>query len=121
MSIYYKEEDQYLIDRLEVEANRGRKSKSAMILSILEEYFEAEKKMGQILKDMRAIDNEKLNQALDLQKEKDGNKSIGEIMVQKGYVKEVDLERALQIQAFTANKGVLSSPTKKREVQNQGR
>ena len=98
MSIYYQKEDGYLIDRLEKEANCRRKSKSAMILSILEEYFEANKRIGEILRDMRAIENGKLEKALKVQQEEE-DKRLGEIMVERDYVKEDQLHHALQIQA----------------------
>lgn len=98
MSIYYKEGDKYLIEMVEKRAARKRMSKSAMILSILEDYFEAEKRIGEILRDMRAIDNEKLNEALELQRQKEKDKRIGEIMVERDYVKEDQLQRALQVQ-----------------------
>ena len=57
-TIYYREEDQYLIDKLQEKANRERKSKNACILSILEEYFESQKKLGEILTDMGILGEE---------------------------------------------------------------
>jgi len=98
MSIHYSEEDQYLIDRLEKEANRKRKSKSAMVLSILEEHFEAEQKLGEILKDMRIVNQQQLRQALERQKKAEQERRLGEIMLEEDYVDEVDLDRALQVQ-----------------------
>ena len=99
MSIYYKEEDAYLIELVEKRANRKRMSKSAMILSILEDYFEAEKRIGQILKDMKVVDSDQLTEALNLQEQRDEEKKLGEIMVERDYVKEDQLHHALQIQA----------------------
>jgi len=98
MSIYYKEEDQYLIEMVQKLADRKRMSKSAMILSILEEYFEADKRVGQILKDMRAVENGKLEKALKVQQEEE-DKRLGEIMVERDYVEKDQLHHALQIQA----------------------
>ena len=98
MSIYYQEEDEYLIDLVEKRANRKRMSKSAMILSILEEYFEAEKRIGEILQDMNAVESRQVEKALKVQKEKE-DKRLGKIMVERDYVKEDQLHRALQIQA----------------------
>ena len=98
MSIYYKEGDEYLIDMVEKLAERRRMSKSAVILSILEEYFEADKRVGEILRDMLAIDSEKLNEALKLQQQKEKDKRVGEIMVERDYVEEDQLQRALQVQ-----------------------
>ena len=98
LSIYYKEEDQYIIEMVEKVAQRNRMSKAAVILSILEDYFEAEKRIGEILQDMRAINNEKLTESLHLQKKNDGEKRLGEIMVEEEYVNEDQLNRALRIQ-----------------------
>ena len=98
MSIHYSEEDQYLVDKLAEEANRKRKSKSAMVLSILEEHFEAERKIGEILKDMRLIDVKQLQAALEAQRKAERQKKLGQIMLEKDYVEEGQLERALGVQ-----------------------
>jgi histidinol phosphatase-like enzyme len=97
MSIYYQEDDEYLIDLVEKRANRKRMSKSAMILSILEEYFEAEKRIGEILRDMQAVEEEQVEKALNVQREKD-DKRLGKIMVERDYVEKDQLTRALQAQ-----------------------
>lgn len=96
-TIYYKDEDEYLIDKVEEKANRERKSKSAVILSILEEYFEAERRVGEILNDMGAVSTDEIKDALEAQ-EQEKDKRIGEILVENDYVREVDLDRALQVQ-----------------------
>ena len=96
-TIYYREEDDFLIEKVEEKANRERKSKSAVILSILEEYFEAERRVGEILEDMGAVSPEEIDEALEEQEES-SDKKIGEIMVENDYVREVDLDRALQVQ-----------------------
>ncbi|MBS3766348.1 hypothetical protein KGY71_07485 [Candidatus Bipolaricaulota bacterium] len=98
-TIYYREEDQYLIDKLEKKANRERKSKSACLLSIVEEYFEAENRVGEILTDMGALGADKLQEGLEKQKAEKNGKKIGEILVEEDYVREVDLDRALQVQS----------------------
>ncbi|MCF7890491.1 hypothetical protein K9M78_04660 [Candidatus Bipolaricaulota bacterium] len=96
-TIYYKDEDEYLIDKVEEKANRERKSKSAVILSILEEYFEAERRIGEILNDMGAVTFDRIKDALEAQ-EQGTDKKLGEILVENDYVREVDLDRALQVQ-----------------------
>ena len=96
-TIYYREEDDFLIEKVEEKANRERKSKSAVILSILEEYFEAERRIGEILEDMGAVSPKEIDEAL-AEQEEDSDKKIGEIMVENDYVREVDLDRALQVQ-----------------------
>ncbi len=98
-TFYYRAEDRYLMDKLEEKASRERKSKSSCILSILEEYFEAENRVGEILTDMGAVPEEKLQEGLRKQDEKETEKKIGEILVEEDYVREVDLDRALQVQA----------------------
>ncbi|MEF8725921.1 MAG: hypothetical protein V5A83_03195 [Candidatus Bipolaricaulota bacterium] len=97
-TIYYKEDDSYLIDKVEEKSNTERKSKSAVILSILENYFEAEKRVGEILKDLGVLKREHLTEALENQKDGKKGKLLGEIMLEEGYVKEIDLDRALKIQ-----------------------
>jgi len=42
-SIYYSPKDKYLINKVKDKAKRERKSNSAVILSILEEYFKRKK------------------------------------------------------------------------------
>ena len=98
-TIYYKEEDKYLIEELEKKAKRERKSKSAVILTILEKYFSSQKKIGEILKDIGALNHQQLIEALSLQEDKKENsKKIGEILLEKDYIKQSDLDRALNIQ-----------------------
>lgn len=100
-TIYYKEEDEYLINKVEQKAERERKSKSAVVLSILEQHFEAEQRLGEILRDLGALSVDQLNQALQLQQEQDQDKKIGEVLVEKDYAREVDIDRALEIQRMT--------------------
>ena len=97
-TIYYREEDQYLMDKLEEKSSRERKSKSAIILSILEDYFESNRKVGGVLRDLGAVEASQLRTALEEQTDKEDNKRIGEILLEKGHVQEVDLDRALAIQ-----------------------
>lgn len=97
-TIYYREEDQYLIEKLEEKANRERKSKSAVVLSVLENYFEAEKRLGEILSDLGAVTPDKVNEALSKQKDGGVDKKLGEILMEEDHVREVDIDRALQIQ-----------------------
>ncbi len=97
-TIYYKQEDSYLIEKVEKKANRERKSKSAVILSILEEYFEAERRIGEILSDLGAVSPEEVEEALSRQQSEKSDKKIGEILLENDYVREVDLDRALEIQ-----------------------
>lgn len=97
-TIYYRGTDQYLINKLEEMAHRERKSKSACLLSILEQYFEANNRVGEILSDLGAISSDDLRKALEKQKKEKNGKKIGEIMLEEEYVQEIDLDRALGIQ-----------------------
>ena len=97
-TIYYRQSDQYLINKLEELARRERKSKSACLLSLLERYFEAEKRVGEILTDLGIVSKEQIRRSLKKQKEENNNKKIGEIMLEDGFIEEVDLDRALDIQ-----------------------
>jgi len=98
-TIYYRESDEYLIRKLEEMARRERKSKSACLLSLLETYFEAERRLGEILADLGVVSREDIEKSLQQQKEEGLEKKIGEIMLEAGYIKEMDLDRALDIQA----------------------
>lgn len=98
ISIYYQAKDRYLFDKIAKRSKLERKSNSAMILSILEEYFETGKKVGQILKDMKAISTRQLQESLKTQTEEMQKRKIGEIMLAKGFIQEDQLIRALEVQ-----------------------
>jgi hypothetical protein len=105
LTIYYTEEDLYLINQVEAKAERERRSKSAVILSIIEEYFERKKRLGEILCDLGKLSPEKLNQAIELQKKEGSSRTIGEILLAKKWVDENDLIRALMLQGKTVDVG----------------
>ena len=98
MTIYYQERDQYLVDKVEQKADRERRSKSAVILSIIEDYFEAEKRIGEILNDLGVVSPDQIEESLEEQKKKETEQKLGRILLDKGYVQEVDLDKALAIQ-----------------------
>jgi len=97
-SIYSSQEDSYLIEKLEEKAKRERKSMSACLLTILEDYFEAGSRIGKILTDMDLLDRRDLVECLDKQEKEGSSRKIGEVLVEAGFVKKVDLDRALMIQ-----------------------
>jgi len=99
VTLYYSEEDKYLLDLVDKLALQQRKSRSAVIMSILEEYFEREKRLGEILVDLGAIDPGRVAQALKEQEKEGRRRRIGEILVEKGWVRPQDVERALVIQS----------------------
>jgi hypothetical protein len=79
-------------------SRRERKSHSAVILCILEEYFERDKKLGQILVDLCILSETGLSTGLDLQKSKFKERLLGDILVDAGLVEERQVEDALMIQ-----------------------
>jgi len=118
ISIYYQEEDQYLLDKVQELAKRERRSKSATMLSILEEYFEAGKSIGEILKDMQALDSDQLQESLSIQKENKGEKKLGEILLEKHYVSSEELERAIVLQNSLKNRRASFQREENQSVKN---
>ncbi len=98
LTIYYTKDDLYLIKQVEAKAERERRSKSSVILSIVEEYFARKKKLGEILCDLGKLTPEKLNQAIEIQKKEGGTRTLGEILLSKKWITEHDLMRALMLQ-----------------------
>ena len=98
MTIYYTKGDQYLIDKVDEKAYRDRKSRSAVILTVLEQYFLGQKKLGEILVDMKKVDSKGVEKALEVQKKEGNKRRIGEILVQEGLADEKDVQRALAVQ-----------------------
>ena len=97
-TIYYSGEDEYLVKQVDMKGQRERKSRSAVILSILEEYFEREKRLGEILIDLGAVSHTDLSKALELQRSKFTEKLLGEILLEEELVERAAVERALMIQ-----------------------
>ncbi len=98
MTIYYTKEDQYILDKIDEKAYRERKSRSAVILTILEQYFERERKLGEILSDMGKVSPKDVEKALEVQKKEGSRRRIGEILIAEGLVAEKDVQRALAVQ-----------------------
>ncbi len=99
ITLYCNDDDKYLLDLVDKLALQQRKSRSAVIMSILEEYFERDKRLGEILVDLGAIDSTRVKQALAEQEEGGRRRLIGEILIDKGWVRPGDVERALIIQS----------------------
>ncbi len=98
VTLYYSDEDQYVIDLVDQLALRERKSRSAVVLSILEEYFERGKRIGEILVDLGFVEPRDLDSALKAQQKDKQGRQLGEILVEKGLVSREDIVRALTIQ-----------------------
>ncbi len=103
-TIYYSEADEYLVKQVDTKGRRERKSRSAVILSVLEEYFEGEKRLGEILIDLGAVSHTNLSKALELQKSKFTEKLLGEILLEAELVDQAAVERALIIQGRQESK-----------------
>jgi len=97
-TIYYSDNDAYLMSQVDSKARRERRSRSAVILSVLEEYFEREKRLGEILIDLGAVSHASLAKGLELQKTKFTEKLLGEILLEEDLVSRDALEQALTIQ-----------------------
>jgi len=97
-TIYYSEEDAYLMEQVDAKGRRERRSRSAVLLSILEEYFEREKRLGEILVDLGALSHADLAKGLDLQKRKFAQKLLGDILLEQELVEKESVDRALIIQ-----------------------
>jgi hypothetical protein len=102
-TIYYNEGDAYLMKQVDAKGRRERKSRSAVILSILEEHFESEKKLGEILVDLGVISHADLAKSLELQKTKFADKLLGDILLEERMVEPEAVERALIIQGRNDN------------------
>jgi hypothetical protein len=97
-TIYYSDADTYLMEQVDMKGRRERKSRSAVILSILEEYFERDKRIGEILLDMGEVSHKDLATALEMQTDKHAGKRLGEILLEEKLVTQEAVERALLIQ-----------------------
>ncbi|RLE12655.1 hypothetical protein DRI96_04175 [Candidatus Aerophobetes bacterium] len=97
LTIYYRKEDEWLLKKIDEICVKERKSKSAVILSILEQYFEQGKKIGEILQDMGLITPEQLREALELQK-KEKRKMLGQILKEREIIDERHIQKAIALQ-----------------------
>ena len=97
-TIYYNNEDAYLIGQVDAKSRRERKSRSAVILSILEDYFESDKRLGEILVDIGVLKHTDLCKSLELQKTRFTDKLLGDILLEEEFVTPEAVERALMIQ-----------------------
>ena len=97
-TIYYNNEDAYLIGKVDAKGRCERKSRSAVILSILEDYFEKDRRLGEILVDLGVLTASDLRKGLDLQRTQFTDKLLGDILLEEEYVTREAVERALMIQ-----------------------
>ena len=97
-TIYYSEDDAYLMEQVDAKGRRERRSRSAVLLSILEEYLEREKRLGEILLDLGALSHGDLAKGLDLQKSEFAEKLLGDVLLEQDLVGKEAVDRALIIQ-----------------------
>ena len=97
-TIYYNNEDAYLMGQVDAKGRRERKSRSAVILSILEDYFESDKRLGEILLDIGVLSHADLCKGLELQKTRFTDKLLGDILLEEELVSHEAVQRALLIQ-----------------------
>lgn len=102
-SICFTSKDKWLLEKVRKKAEVERKSQSAVILAILEEYFVKSRKIGEILENMRYLSSTDLIRALEIQKQKKPRKLLGEILVEENFVNRRELERALTLQDHLNN------------------
>ena len=98
LSIYYTEEDGDMIKTIETEAKIQRRSKSALILSILEKYYKKKRKLGKILSDIAFLSDEQIRRALEIQKKEKKRRLLGEILLDEGFIEEKQLRESLFLQ-----------------------
>lgn len=98
ITLYSRKEDQWILKKVDEICVRERKSRSAVVLSILEQHFEREKKIGEIFQDMGLISLEQLQEALELQQREKKQKKLGQILKEKGMVTKKHIQKALALQ-----------------------
>lgn len=98
MTLYYSYEHIDLIDRVDELAYKNRKSRSQMILTILETYFHRDERIGQILVDMGKISADELQNALAIQERSEEHRPLGQILIEEGFVGQKEILRAITIQ-----------------------
>jgi len=99
VTIYLTEHDEYIVRLLDDRSRRERKSRSAVILSILEEHFEKDKRLGEILVDLGVVSPKELDRVLQLQRDSFSEQLLGELLVSEQGIDEMDVQRALEIQS----------------------
>ena len=98
VTIHVGDEDAYLVDLIDSKSHRERKSRSSVMLSIFEEYFEKGKCLGEILLDLGVLTRTQLVKAMDSQSRTLADKLLGEILIAEQGVEPDHVQRALNIQ-----------------------
>ena len=98
LSLYYKQEDKNLIEQIGKVAKIQRKSKACFVLSILQDYFEKKRRLGEILRSISGLSNDQLNKALEIQQKQKKRRLLGEILLDEGFIEEKILKESLALQ-----------------------
>jgi len=98
LTVYITESDKYLLGLVDRQARRERKSKSAVILSLIEEHYEKSRKLGEILVDLGVLSEATLEDSLRKQRQDSAKRLIGEILTDDEGISTVHIQRALEIQ-----------------------
>jgi hypothetical protein len=99
VTMYLTDEDAYLLRLIDQKAEQERKSRSAVILSIIEEHFEKGCRVGEILVDLGVLSKADLAHALELQRDTFADKLLGDVLVSEHGVEEASIARALTVQS----------------------
>jgi len=98
VTVYLTEQDAYLLRLIDRKSQRERKSRSAVLLSIIEEHFEKGRRLGEILVDLGVLSEDDLADALELQRSEFTDKLLGEVLADEQGIDEEEIRRALTIQ-----------------------
>jgi hypothetical protein len=98
VTVYLTEQDAYLLRLIDRKSQRERKSRSAVLLSIIEEHFEKGRRLGEILVDLGVLSEDALADALELQRTQFTGKLLGEVLAEERGIDEESIHRALTIQ-----------------------
>lgn len=98
LTISCNDRDRWIIKEIEERAYLQKKSKSSVIIAMLEGHFTKGKKIGEILVSWGLLSEEELKKGLEIQKQQKHKPLLGEILLSEGFVKEIELKRALTMQ-----------------------
>jgi len=99
----YHEKDEWILEEIREKAHLERRSKSSVIVAMLEEYFLQGKRLGEVLLSMGSLSQEQLREAIEIKKRENGRRRLGQILLERGFVKEGDLKKALFIQSHASH------------------
>ena len=98
LTVHITQRDEYLLRLIDRQASRERKSKSAVILSLIEEHYEKGRKLGEILLDLGVLSESALERALAAQRQESAKRLLGEILTDEAGISSHHIGRALEIQ-----------------------